>query len=96
MATMSVKYENMLQTGASTTVKIFQATHPRAQFIQNATCTAAGIAIQNYGVAMIPYSLASTTPYILEAELNGSRYFATQSAVEAVSLGSYLTMSTSS
>lgn len=95
MATMSVLYQNMLETPASTSIKIFQAVHPRAKFIQNATCTAAGIGIQNYGVAMIPYSLASTAAYTLEAELNGVRYFASQSAVEDVTLGSYLTMSTS-
>lgn len=96
MATMSVKFENVLITDASTSIKIFKAAHPRAQFIQNQTCTAAGIGIQEYGVALIPYSLASTTPYVLEAKLNGIPYYATQSAVEAVEVGSYLTMSTSS
>lgn len=93
MATMSVLFENVLYTNASTTIKIFKTTHPRAQFIQNETCTAAGIGIQEYGVAMIPYSLASTTPYVLEAKLNGVTYSATQSDVEAVAVGSYLTMS---
>lgn len=93
MATISVKLSNILFTEKGTGSFIFETTNPRAHFVQNQSCTAAGIAIQNYGVAMIPDAKNISASYILEAELNGVHYYATKAAVEAVNVGGTLTMS---
>lgn len=93
MATISAKLSNILFTEEGTGSFIFETTNPRAHFVQNQSCTAAGIAIQNYGVAMIPDAQNISASYILEAELNGVHYYATKAAVEAVKVGGTLTMS---
>lgn len=93
MATITAKYQNQLLTAAGTAIKIIVATNPRAHFVQNASCTTAGVAVQDYGVAMIPSSLAgSAETYTLEAVLNGTHYYATKTTVDAVSIGGTLTM----
>lgn len=96
MANITVKYTNQLLTEAGTKIKIFEATNPHVHFVQNKTCTQAGVAVQPYGVVMIPDPLFDTDiTYTLQAVLNGTTYTATASAVAAVTIGNNLTMSTS-
>ncbi len=96
MATITVKFANELTTDAGTKVKIFETTSPRDKFVQNETCTKAGIGIQPYGVAMIPDPLFNTNiSWILEAVHAGTHYYAAASAVALVTVGNNLTMSDS-
>lgn len=93
MATITVKYANQLTTeGGATAVKIFEAADPHIHFVQNIECIQAGVAIQGYGVAMIPYG---TSDYLLEAVKDGTHYYAAKSTVDLVTLGNNLTMSDS-
>ena len=94
MATITVKFENQLLTDAGTVINIITTTDGGTHFVQNASCTEAGIAIQNYGVAMIPVSSSEKT-YLLEAVKNNVHYFADKTTIDAASVGDNITMTDS-
>ena len=96
MATITVKLSNVMTTEGGTAIKIFTAASPRVEFIQNETCTKAGVAAQPYGVLMIPDPLWDTSiSYIVQAKYQGVNYYATAAAVALVTVGNNLTMSDS-
>lgn len=95
MATITAKLKNIMYTESGTAIRVIVADNPRVKFLEVPSCIDAGVAIQPYGVAMVPYVLASETPYVLTAELNGTIYTASAATVAALNVGDTLTMSTS-
>lgn len=92
MALLSIKYTNQLITEAGTKIKIFETVNPRVQFVQNETCTKAGIGIHKYGVAMIPDPLMEEVDYTLEAALDGIHYYTERDELEGAAVGDVLLM----
>lgn len=92
MATLNIKFTNQLITEAGTKIKIFETINPRVQFVQNETCTKAGIGIHKYGVAMIPDPLMEEVAYILETTLDGVTYYADAETIDAAEVGEIIEM----
>lgn len=95
MATITAKLKNIMYTEAETAIRVIIADNPRVKFLEVPSCIDAGVAIQPYGVAMVPDELASEVPYVLTAELDGTIYTAAAATVEALEVGDTLTLSTS-